>query len=120
MKATATAPKKQAATGPELAPRGSTEEKHGWHGEEVEEHDGRGRHLSETPEAAASRAEGNGPVDAATEARRSRSPDRDEAPRPRRDAPDPHDEQVIEELKRQAAAEEHAATRGGRVVRGPI
>ena len=120
MKATATAPKKQPATRPEPVLREPSDEKHGWHGEEVEERDGPGRHLSETPEAAASRAEGNGPVDAAAEARRSRSPDRAQAPRPRREAPDPRDEQLIEELKRQAAAEEHAATRGGRVVRGPI
>jgi hypothetical protein len=119
MKATTT-PKKKPAAGPDLA---TEEPKHGWHGGEVEEQDGPGRHLSETPEAAASRAEGNAPVDAAEEARRSRSPDPGQTARPSqppRDGSDPRDQSTIDELKRQAAVEEHAAARGGRLVRGPI
>jgi hypothetical protein len=120
MKARATAPKKQPATEPD---RATAEGQHGWQGDEVEERDGPGRHLSETPEAAASRAEGNAPVDASAEARRSHSPDTVQPRRPSpppRDVPDSRDQDLIDELKRQAAAEEHAAARAGRVVRGPI
>lgn len=120
MKARATAPKKQPADGTNLA---TEEPEHGWHGDEVGKREGPGRHLSETPEAAASRAEGNAPVDASAEARRSHSPDPDQAARPSRpprDVAAARDERTIDELKRQAAVEEHAAARGGRVVRGPI
>jgi hypothetical protein len=120
MKARATAPKKQPGTEPD---RATGEDKHGWHGDEVEERDGPARHLSETPEAAASRAEGNAPVDASAEARRSESPDTVAPSRPSRpphDVADERDQELIDELKRQAAAEEHAAARAGRVVRGPI
>jgi hypothetical protein len=87
-----------------------------WRGDEVEKKSAHGTDLSETAEQAATRAEGNAPI-ASSAVERRQAGDGAEAAHP------PHarkGDDASDELKRQAAAEEHVAARAGKLVRGPI
>jgi hypothetical protein len=89
-----------------------------WRGQETRP----GAGGSETPEAAASRAEGNAPVNADDEARRTAEADRSvsrQDPPHRRPAAGADDKENAEE-KRRAAAEEHSTSASRRAPHGKL
>ncbi|HEY4183831.1 MAG TPA: hypothetical protein VGP07_02130 [Polyangia bacterium] len=85
-----------------------------WQGDEVEDKNARGGHASEPAEQAATRAEGNAPIAASDIEKYLAGGDIGETRTPRKG------DAAADELKRQAAAEEHVAARDGKLVRGPI